>query len=44
VSDFSGGALSIIVWLALWAWIALAVVGPLSSVIHAPRAAATLLT
>jgi hypothetical protein len=37
--DLLGGVLPLLVWLALWAWMAAAVVRPLSSVFPAPDAA-----
>jgi hypothetical protein len=33
VSDLSGGALALVVWLSLWLWIAVEVVRPLSGVL-----------
>jgi hypothetical protein len=41
VSDLFGGALSFAVWFALWAWMAAAVVGPLSGVVASAGAART---
>lgn len=40
VSDLLGGALALAVWLALWTWIAIGVVGPLSSVFESGQRAA----
>lgn len=42
VSDLFGGALAVVVWLALWTWMAAAVVAPLSGVVSGgePGAAA----
>jgi hypothetical protein len=39
VSDVFGGALSLAVWVALWAWMAVAVVGPLSGVLSSAAGA-----
>jgi hypothetical protein len=40
VSDLFGGTLALVVWLALWTWIAIGVVGPLSRVVEpGPRVA-----
>jgi hypothetical protein len=42
LSDLVGGALSLAVWVLLWAWVAVGVVAPLSTVVggaESPRAA-----
>ncbi len=40
VSDLSGGALALVVWLSLWLWIVVEVVGPLSGVVDPSTAGA----
>ncbi|WP_242346831.1 hypothetical protein [Anaeromyxobacter terrae] len=44
VRDLLGGALVLAVWLSLWSWVAVGVVGPLSrvTVLEGDRAAETL--
>ncbi|ABS25091.1 hypothetical protein [Anaeromyxobacter sp. Fw109-5] len=37
VRDLLGGALVLAVWLSLWSWVALGVVGPLSQLAGAER-------
>jgi hypothetical protein len=36
LSDLFGGTLAVAVWLALWTWIAVGVVRPLSGVVERP--------
>jgi hypothetical protein len=38
VRDLLGGALVLAVWLSLWSWVAIGVVGPLSHATSAARA------